>query len=310
MVAPNGSLSLDAVQLRGTSSRQRAVTSRSPAGIMLINPDRSAYAGLLGRPSRRIHGSLTVYVSLGRAFRVSIDECSWEPAELAIAPPYVPHRISSEDRQIGVLQLESETLDPGRLPPFLSAHGAIVRADLLDRIREAFARLRGADPGLDPLTVDIDELFFGAAIERRRLDPRIALVAERIRERPCTPVDAHAWADLAGLSCSRFLHLFRAEIGTTFRRFRAWKRARSLLPHVSRQPNLSDFALELGYPDATHFSHSIRNFFGLTPKDIFMGSRRLAVVAQRGPPHSLLDGVLRPKENQTFVWDRPRLLEC
>ncbi|WP_309901090.1 hypothetical protein [Variovorax soli] len=36
-------------------------------------------------------------------------------------------------------------------------------------------------------------------------------------------------------------------------------------------------ALDTGYPDSTHFSHSIRQVYGLRPSDILAGSRRLAV---------------------------------
>jgi AraC-like DNA-binding protein len=41
-------------------------------------------------------------------------------------------------------------------------------------------------------------------------------------------------------------------------------------------------ALDTGYPDSTHFSHSIRHTYGLKPKDIFAGSRRLRIYA----PHA------------------------
>ena len=57
-----------------------------------------------------------------------------------------------------------------------------------------------------------------------------------------------------------------------------WKRARSLLQYVNLDANLTDVALEVGYPDASHFSHSIRQIYGLKPKDIFAGSRRLNVL--------------------------------
>ncbi len=260
----------------------RGDTAAKSAGVMLLNLDRSAYAGLLGKPSRRIYGSLTVYASLGAPFRLCIENGTWDHAELAVVPPFVPHHIATDDRVIGVVLLEPESFDPRALPPFLAARGAVAHPELLDRIRDAFGRLRRGDPTIDPRTVDIDTLFFGQAIPRREADPRVALVAQRIRQRPCTPLGADTCASLTGLSCSRFLHLFKAELGTTFRGFRAWKRARSMLEYVSRDLNLSDFALELGYPDASHFSHSIRNFYGLTPRDIFSGSRRLAVVSQNG----------------------------
>jgi AraC-like DNA-binding protein len=80
----------------------------------------------------------------------------------------------------------------------------------------------------------------------------------------------------AGLSPSRFLHLFKEATGISFRSFRAWKRARHLL-HANQDINLAHLAQDIGYPDSTHFSHSIRRFYGLKPRAIFSGSRDLAI---------------------------------
>ena len=97
------------------------------------------------------------------------------------------------------------------------------------------------------------------------------------------------------LSFSRFLHLFKEQTGAPFRSMRTWKRARSLLHYVNRPSNLTAVALETGYPDATHFSHSIRQVYGLKPKDIFAGSRRLVLLGkpsttrQSTPPATALE---------------------
>jgi AraC-like DNA-binding protein len=205
---------------------------------------------------------------------------TFQQAELAVVPAYTPHLIQSDDRMIGMVQLENETFYPERLPSFLRAPGPRDDPELRDRMRAAFAVLLGGDPMVDPRTVDIDQLFFADLIERRCLDPRIAPVVERVRQWSCPPLDARTGVRIAGVSCSRFRYLFKSEVGASFRLFRAWKRARSVLPHVSSQPNLADLALELGFSDSTHFSHSIRSFWGLKPRDMFAGSRRLAVVMQ------------------------------
>ena len=81
----------------------------------------------------------------------------------------------------------------------------------------------------------------------------------------------------AGLSASRFLHLFKEETDISFRSFRAWKRARHLLNFANQDLNLAHLAQDIGYPDSTHFSHSIRRFYGLKPRAIFSGSRDLAI---------------------------------
>src|SRR5258707_12230686 len=81
----------------------------------------------------------------------------------------------------------------------------------------------------------------------------------------------------AGLSPSRFLHLFKEQTGISFRAFRAWKRARHLLHFANQNINLAHLAQDIGYPDSTNFSHSIRRFYGLNPPAILSGSRDLAI---------------------------------
>lgn len=247
--------------------------------IMLINPDRVVYAGLLGVTSTRKLGALTLYVSLGKPLRICVEGGAWRSDELAVVPPYTPHRILTDDRVIGVLMIEPESIHAGSLPRFLQTGPTQDdRVGVLARIRESFFRLMRGDIRASKATADIDHLFFGRALERRNLDRRIASVVDKVRNAPCDQFPAEACSQLAGLSFSRFLHLFKSEVGVTFRCFRAWKRARSFLAYVKLQ-NLTDVALKIGYPDSTHFSHSIRNVYGLTPKDICAGSRRLAIVS-------------------------------
>jgi AraC-like DNA-binding protein len=94
----------------------------------------------------------------------------------------------------------------------------------------------------------------------------------------------------ASLSASRFLHLFKQETGISFRSFRAWKRARHLLNFANQDLNLAHLAQDIGYPDSTHFSHSIRRFYGLKPRAIFSGSRDLAIFAAAGPERAIARG--------------------
>lgn len=249
--------------------------------IMILGPDRVAYVGLLGAPGVRELGCLTVYSALGRPITVCGSDGNWQLADLAVVPPYTPHRVATPERLIGVMMIEPESLDPARLPEVLTASVAsAVDHPMGERIRDAFLRLSRGEWGSALTSGDLDLLFFGRMLERRKLDPRIAEVVDRIVRQPQAPLPAEEGARLTGLSFSRFLHLFRAEVGATFRGFRAWKRARSFLRYANGAPSLTDVALEIGYPDSTHFSHSIRQVYGLRPKDIFAGSRDLAIYQQ------------------------------
>jgi len=139
----------------------------------------------------------------------------------------------------------------------------------------------------DITSAQFDVMCFGEALPPRSLDPRVVRSIAQIDRFCGDPVTAASCAAEAGLSASRFLHLFKQETGISFRAFRAWKRARHLLHFANQDLNLAHLAQDIGYPDSTHFSHSIRRFYGLMPRAIFSGSRDLAIY-RSGPAESAI----------------------
>ena len=261
--------------------------------VMWLNNDRVFYAGLLGEVSVRTMGGWLVYASLGAPIRIALgaaaapgtdDAARWHSTDLAVVPPYQPHSVACDARLICSVTIEPETVELAALPAFMRLHvGAVPAGDdeaaaVLQRLRAAHTWLREQGGGTDWSTADFDERCFGHPLAPRRIDARIHRVLEEIRNDPSRSTTAQDCAAAAGLSFSRFLHLFKDEAGTPFRSLRTWKRARSLLHHVTRGANLVHVALDTGYPDSTHFSHSIRHVYGLKPRDLFAGSRALTVL--------------------------------
>ena len=263
----------------------RASALKDTDRVMLINADRVLYCGLLGQRSVMTLGAFTLFVSLGSPFMIRTDEGPWKEKHVALIPPYVRHHVSSTDKLIATLLLEPESINAASMPWLAEAATDQAWPELENiaaRVRALYLHLvasggNAADPIDAPF--DLDTPIFGAPLPRPHFDARIETVMKQIKANPCEQFPAEQCAAELGLSFSRFLHLFREETGTPFRRFRAWKRARSLLQYVNLNVNLTDVALEVGYPDASHFSHSIRQVYGLKPKDIFAGSRRLAVLS-------------------------------
>jgi AraC-like DNA-binding protein len=250
---------------------------RSNERLMFITPKRIAYAGLLGTPGTRIFGATTLYLSLRNPFQLWQRGSNVREARFAIVPAYVPHRVATRDRSIAEVLLEAESVPPALMIERFAGNHALAE-QTADRAIEGFRCLREnwANAG----NLDFDALFFNEPPPLRKLDPRIAVVAERISRIPAEKHPAEACAEQAGLSFSRFTHLFCEQMGTTLRRFRAWKRARGVMHIVHGGGNLLEAALNSGYADSTHFSHSLRQFYGLPPKDIFSGARGLAVFQQ------------------------------
>jgi len=254
---------------------------RSAERLMWLTPSRVFYAGLLGAPSPRTQGALAVYVALDAPLRIRIAGGEWHSTEVAVVPPYVPYEVATDARHVLNLLIEPETVDCATLPALLQDCGAVQAPEWAARVRRCHADLLAQGRSVDLQPSDFDVLFWGHALTPRMLDPRIARALSRLQELPGTPVTAQACAAQAQLSFSRFLHLFKQEVGAPFRSVRTWKRARSLLHHVNREHHLVHVALDIGYPDSTHFSHSIRQTFGLKPRDIFAGSRKLRIIGSQ-----------------------------
>ena len=122
-------------------------------------------------------------------------------------------------------------------------------------------------------TAEFDRLFFGEALPDRNIDPRIRRAASNLNDFSGSKLTAADCAASVNLSPSRFLHLFKAQTGISFRAFRAWKRARHLLHFVNEDINLAHLAQDIGYPQFDAFQPfdppllrpaAARNFFRLT----------------------------------------------
>jgi AraC-like DNA-binding protein len=259
--------------------------------LMLITPDRVFYAGLLGRPRQRCPGALHVYVSIEGSLWLTSADGRDSHGELVVALPNVRHTIASEHRSAICLVIEPESVKPGAFEQLSERLSGAEAPLFVQRIRAAYGELRLRHHGDDISNAAFDTMCFGEALPPRSLDPRVVKSIAQIGRFCGDPVTAVSCAAEAGLSSSRFLHLFKQETGISFRAFRAWKRARHLLHFANQDLNLAHLAQDIGYPDSTHFSHSIRRFYGLKPRAIFSGSRDLAIYrSESGAPGATRQG--------------------
>jgi AraC-like DNA-binding protein len=254
---------------------------RASGHLMLITPERVFYAGLLGRPRERCPGAFHVYVTIRDGLWLSTADGRETYGELAVTAPSLRHTIASDYRTAICVAIEPESVPAGTLDALAKRLLGEERELFADRIRAAYRELRDRARRDDITTSAFDRMCFGEALPARSLDPRVAKAIVQIDCFSGEPVTASSCAAEAGLSPSRFLHLFKQETGISFRSFRAWKRARHLLHFANQDLNLAHLAQDIGYPDSTHFSHSIRRFYGLKPRAIFSGSKDLAIYHAR-----------------------------
>jgi AraC-like DNA-binding protein len=245
--------------------------------LMLLAPHRSFYRGQLPEATNRSFGGFLVYVALDLPFLLKRGGGVWETCEMAIFAPNHAHSLRGRSGFIAQVLLEQEDIVHENLPRWMtSGNGAVYDPELIAHWRRVCDSVGCADESIN--VEQLVESLCGHTLLQRILDSRIAQVVHSIQTQSGAHHSAEDCANLVGLSLSRFLHLFRQEVGVSFRRFRAWKRARGLLARIAQGGNLTHLALDSGYADSSHFSHSIRGVYGVTPRELVAAARHMPTV--------------------------------
>ena len=265
--------------------------------LMLITPERVFYAGLLGRPRATLLGCVQ-HLCLDRGRAVAHDR-RW-PRELWRNGRRAPER-QAHHRQRPSLGAQHRD----RAGERSSRRARRPRQSASRGLKAKLSPAASAPPiancaSITPATISPAPNSTPCVLAKRCRSAN-SIRAWRARllqigKFSGEPVTAASCAAEAGLSPSRFLHLFKEETGISFRSFRAWKRARHLLHFANQDINLAHLAQDIGYPDSTHFSHSIRRFYGLKPRAIFSGSRDLAIYSSAVPAPTIAGGRKKPAD--------------
>ena len=110
-------------------------------------------------------------------------------------------------------------------------------------------------------------LDLGAPEAEHRLDSRIEAATKQIRDDPAAT--ARTLAAAAGLSESRFLHVFRQETGTSLRRYRMWSMLMAAGASMAAGLNLTSAAADAGFASPSHLSDRFKSTFGLSATKLF-----------------------------------------
>jgi AraC-like DNA-binding protein len=177
-------------------------------------------------------------------------------------------------------------LIPPRLTHQLTCHGTGLvscylepTSDRADASRHKFGEWRGEvgighvdEQRLEFSPTDDESashwLDLAAPAAHRTVDPRIAAAARRIREDPATTVSSRELAAEAELSESRFLHLFRYELGTSLRRYRIWVRLVHAGMAIAAGANMTEAAMKSGFASPSHLADRFKTTFGLSASQL------------------------------------------
>ncbi|WP_026607245.1 helix-turn-helix transcriptional regulator [Methylocapsa acidiphila] len=245
-----------------------AAAPSAPVSLVHMDEGRALWLGARGYLASHNGGAPVYLVGLYGKFRLRMRGGDWRLCRAAVIPPGLWHELDFFGEPFAALYLEPNVGGAESLFPFLRekdaadgvAFGAPDEVDLMRSLYERPDGERAAGLQLDDLLAFSNKIADAAPI-----DPRLRAVVDFLQAHceDLTPV-----ADLAGrvgLSGSRFQHLFTAQIGAPFRRYRAWNRLRSACRALARGQSVTMAALEAGFFDSAHLAHEFRKTFGSTP---------------------------------------------
>lgn len=236
---------------------------------LYLGPGRALYCGPIQRLETHVYGATVLHVGIYRPFRIRLAGGAWRAASCAIVPAGISHALDLAGGVHGKLFVEKDGADaPGLCRRFPHPETAARFFEDKEAI-DCFRRIYEEDPGRGAVEEWLDRLLRCPERQPWMPDARIRRVVELIGREPDRNFSQEELAARIGLSPSRFLHLFRQQTGLPYRRFRQWKRMMSAFALLHSTDSLTRAALDAGYADATHFSHSFRATFGVNPAPVF-----------------------------------------
>lgn len=107
------------------------------------------------------------------------------------------------------------------------------------------------------------------------LDERILLVMQYIEE--CESVEADLYETLARKAClskSRFLHLFKENVGIDLKNYLLLKRMEKAYQYVTEQQmSITQAAIRSGFSSASHFSEACKQHYGISLTDFIKAQK-------------------------------------
>jgi AraC-like DNA-binding protein len=186
-------------------------------------------------------------------------------ADAYLTRPDVPHASDADGRWVLVIFVNPESDVGAQLGAIAAESITVLEPGPVARIRAALGPLRTREELARGAARALAELGVGPGRSAIR-HPAIRRVLGHLRSAaPGADESLEALAALAGLSPSRFLHVFSREVGIPLRPYLRWLKLERAANLLRTDASLADVAYAAGFSDAAHMSRTFRAMLGTTP---------------------------------------------
>lgn len=238
---------------------------------LTLGTNRALYVGELPATGWHRHAAPVLLLGLSGRFAVHLAPGRMETCHSALIDTGVWHLFDPCGERVALVYLEPDYAEARSLRPWLMQQGGVVFDPAMQTRVCSFtqARLHSFD-----LRALLGRRFEATA----ELDARVLRSLQHLRMARDGALPREQVARAAHLSASRFNHLFREEMGVSFRSYRVWSQVRAAMAGLATEPRLTDAALHGAFSDSAHFSRTFRQTFGMTPSSVLKPLREVTLV--------------------------------
>lgn len=257
----------------------------SPDCALYLWPRRTVYVGRLARPIEFNLAAASLTVALDGLLQYQTPDMPGPGSCTSLLlKPGERVRVDAGDRLIGTCYLDALGQDHALLAPRMLEcdAGVCQRVPGEQEFQHLFRQM--LDPGIaasDGFRT-LETLINPGAMPYPVVDDRVARVVSLIHQSVAQNCPVTELAGAVNLSAPRLVQLFRQQVGVPIRRYRQWHRLFVTAIRVARGWSLTEAALDAGFTDSAHLSHTFRAITGLRPSDIFTTLARARLVVGEG----------------------------
>ncbi len=233
------------------------------------------YAGQVAETKPHNHHATEIIFGLTGRFTLTDSKNQQKEYSTALIPHNIKHQFINGARIIPVFIY----LDPfhnlaQQLSRSFNLQNEIIHVETLlsQEIRNSFSLwLNGENIHVLELVNQLTNQLTGNISHEIYIDNRIETSLDYIRSSLSTELRLDDVASRVHLSASRYAHLFKEQVGITFRRFVLWTRLQTTVESILKGNSLTSACYDGGFSDLSHFTKTFVAMFGVTPSSVLKG---------------------------------------
>jgi AraC-like DNA-binding protein len=245
-----------------------ALSRISSAPRLWVAPGHAVYVGPSLKLETHVGSVACLALGLDGTFGVEVAGRKVTGLRSALIPPRVPNKITADGQAMAFCYLDPATAGAEACRAQMKTDDPIASDHQNeDALLDLAVHGRGSELVQAATTCRMPE----------PTDPRIVAATRTLHSPGGIETPAETLARHAGVSLSRFLHLFVEQTGTGVRCYRRWARMILVAEVIARGGDLTRAAADAGFATPSHFSSSFRRMFGLTPSRLMGNGIAIAV---------------------------------